>query len=130
MLVGRGVLASSNVRGGDAAACFDGMNAALAESKGTTSPRLQGKILARAPGPASCEIAVLTESFGDMTSQPAAAMSSKITAAPLTDLPISQRWRVIVDVVLGRGTGAPQQIGVILVSMESLSFCLSKHIQR
>ena len=46
--VADGVVASSNARGSDAAACFDGMNKALAAAP-SEAPRAQGQVLARAP---------------------------------------------------------------------------------
>ena len=52
--VADGVLASSNERGGDAAACFDGMNKALAAAP-SEAPRAEGQILARAPAVSSCK---------------------------------------------------------------------------
>jgi hypothetical protein len=100
-------LASSNERGGDAAACFDGMNAALEAIRKPRTPRSRGSVIARAPE-ASME--------GD---GPLASVTPPVEALK-SDLSVSQRWRVIVEVVLGRGTGAPLQIGVILVGTSSL----------
>lgn len=95
-------MASSNIRGGDAAACLEGMNAALAASRqGGSTPRHQGRILARAPA-------------GD--GEEVTAVAAPAAEAAVMDLTVLQRWQAIIKVVLGRGTGAPKQIGVIMVS--------------
>lgn len=109
-----GVLASSNLRGGDAAACLEGMNAALAASRqGGSTPRHQGKILARAPE----SVPVAAERAKD--SGDASALAPLLPADALAvDMPVFQRWQSILKIVLGRGTGAPRQIGVILVSLD------------
>lgn len=104
-----GVLASSNLRGGDAAACLEGMNAALAASRqGGSTPKHQGRILARAPDSEADEAESTTKvSEAEVGLAPAEVLA--------TELSVRQRWRTILKVVLGRGTGAPKQIGVILV---------------
>ena len=82
------------------------MNDALAASKhGGSTPRHHGRILARAPEQE--DQLVLTEKDW----QPEVAAE-----ALAVELSVRQRWRAILKVVLGRGTGAPKQIGVILVS--------------
>lgn len=94
-----GVAASSNERGADAAECLEGMHAASVET-----PKAGGRVLARAPevGPG--------QELG-----PAVASLLKPS-----DQPLFQRWKQILRVVLGRGTGAPHQIAVIMVSPQSL----------
>lgn len=94
-----GVLATSNRRGGDAAAVLDSVNFALAAAS-TATPKAQGHILAKSPE--------------YLPARAAASKSPKAMLQP-ADLAIFQRWGVILKIVLGKGTGAPKQISVILV---------------
>lgn len=91
------------------------MNAALEATKKSRTPRLQGRVIARAP------------EAGKQGNGPLTSVTPPVDALK-SDLSVSQRWRVIVEVVLGRGTGAPFQIGVILVGIASLWRC--KHVHR
>ena len=113
VLVG-GVLASSNVRGGDAAACFDGMNAALAASRqGGSTPRHQGRLLARAPD-GKVDHAESLGKHGEVSRAEVGPAPAEVLAVELS---VRQRWQAILKVVLGRGTGAPKQIGAIMVGL-------------
>ena len=85
------------------------MNDALVASRhGSSTPRHQGRILARAPE----QEGQLVKTETDWQVEGAVAPSDVLAV----ELSVKQRWRAILKVVLGRGTGAPKQIGVILVS--------------
>ena len=64
--------------------------------------RSQGKVIARAP--AANEVAI----------DPLIGAGVPVDVLR-SEKSVSQRWQVILEVVLGKGTGAPLQIGVILV---------------
>lgn len=89
------------------------MNAALEATKKSRTPRLQGRLIARAP------------EAGKQGDGPLASVNPPVDTLK-SGLSVSQRWRVIVEVVLGRGTGAPLQIGVILVGIAS-QWCCNVH---
>lgn len=90
------------------------MNAALAASRqGGSTPRHQGRILARAPERETSQL----EPSGKERQLEVAGSAAEVLAVELS---VRQRWRAILKVVLGRGTGAPKQIGVIMVSLHMI----------
>lgn len=101
-----GVLASSNERGNDAAACLDGMNATFSASTAET-PKARGRMLARAPDLNGAR------DIGE-TSTARGTLSPADILRP-SDKPVLQRWKTILRILMGHGTGAPKQISIIMV---------------
>lgn len=108
------MLASSNNRGGDALANLEGMNLALQAASATT-PRSQGRVLAHS-------------SEYIPKSEPTQTKTPKEMLQP-ANLTVFQRWQTILKIVVGKGTGAPKQIGVILVSLYFASYVFKSSLK-
>ena len=78
------------------------MNLALASAASAETPKSRGQVLDQSP---------------EFQPARAGAVRPPMDMLQPIDISIFERWRAILKVVIGRGTGAPKQVGVILVSL-------------